>query len=319
MKAACRANGRAAHIHFGAHITLTRSNTDISLYARSTNIETIARTVTGYLGEGRTIVLSGLGCNFSLNAFRLPKQIRSSVVLYDIYDDLLYDTRGMKRLGKWAIDYFWKIACNNHLILDPALSRRYRHAFHLDNASHLQSNRRQLTQIRRMIYAGSIDDRVDFAWMHAVAKTSIPIDIYGWVHCSSQTAAQYLERLCDEEENITYKGPYDNDELGEILLHYDVGLLPYKTDHKMTKHVNPDKLRHYLNAGLEVLASPIPAVMRHVSYVHIANTQANFLHILAAMLSERRQTKWPVDEHSWDTRWSALVGMIEQTRNGRAD
>ena len=45
-----------------------------------------------------------------------------------------------------------------------------------------------------------------------------------------------------------------NDDLPAILGQFRVGLLPYRVGHPMTDHVNPDKLHHYLNAGLEVVA-----------------------------------------------------------------
>jgi hypothetical protein len=58
------------------------------------------------------------------------------------------------------------------IILDPELQTRYVTAYHLDNASHLQLLPLVATiDPRKTVYIGSIDRRVDLAWLAAISQT----------------------------------------------------------------------------------------------------------------------------------------------------
>src|SRR6202012_5707617 len=111
--------------------------------------------------------------------------------------------------------------------------------------------------------------RVDFAWLDALAANDVTIGIFGSIHGTAPEVNAPLNALLKKRVNITFHGPYDNDDLEGLLSEFRVGLLPYRVDHPMTDHVNPDKLYHYLNAGLKVLAAPIPAARRLQRYLHL--------------------------------------------------
>ena len=82
------------------------------------------------------------------------------------------------------------------------------------------------------------------------------------------------------------------DDLPTILGRFRTGLLPYRVGHPMTDHVNPDKLHHYLSAGLEVVASPIPAARRLKRYLHLMTTDGDWATLLSDLPSGR-QNNWP--------------------------
>jgi hypothetical protein len=110
---------------------------------------------------------------------------------------------------------------------------------------------------------------------------------------------------------ISFHGPYGNDDLSAILGQFRVGLLPYRVGHPMTDHVNPDKLHHYLNAGLGVLASPIPAARRLERYLHLVTTGGDWTTVLSDLgTAARRQESWPRETNTWDRRWAELVNLI---------
>jgi hypothetical protein len=83
-------------------------------------------------------------------------------------------------------------------------------------------------------------------------------------------------------------------------------VVPYKTRYRKTKHVNPNKAYHYLNAGLEVIASPIPQIMRLREYVHIADAGDDFACILDELCRSPRACSWPYEDYTWDKRWQEL-------------
>ena len=92
---------------------------------------------------------------------------------------------------------------------------------------------------------------------------------------------QQLDALIERRPNVSFRGPYINDNLPAILGQFRVGLLPYRVGHLMTDHVNPDKLHHYLNAGLEVVAAPIPAARRLERYLHLVTTGGDWTTVLS--------------------------------------
>jgi hypothetical protein len=78
----------------------------------------------------------------------------------------------------------------------------------------------------------------------------------------------------------------------------------------MTDHVNPDKLHHYLNAGLAVVASPIPAARRLGRYIHVMATGGDWAALLSELETSRLQESWPHETNTWDRRWAELVNLV---------
>lgn len=307
MRAAVSAGGRAAHIYFGDRLIFSKANGERSVFARDTHIGTIAHIVRGYLGDSSTVVLTGLGCTWSLLAFRLPSRIPNAIPVYDIYDDLLYDTTGVHRVAKWTLDRLWRRATHRQMILSTMLKSRYPHALHIRNASHAQGSQTQRASgTPLLVYVGSLDKRVDFSWLARLAQHDVRIDIWGRVHESFPDAETSLSELCRQHMNVAFHGAYDNDDLDNILHRYDVGLIPYKIGHVMTDYINPDKMYHYLNAGLEVIATPIPSVMAHAEFVHVTPHGSDLTVALDAVTANPKRQLWPVDDYRWDVRWEEI-------------
>ena len=59
--------------------------------------------------------------------------------------------------------------------------------------------------------------------------------------------------------NVHLLGQKPHDELPAYCKGFDVGMIPYRIDERMT-FVNPLKLREYLSAGLPVVSTPVPEV-----------------------------------------------------------
>jgi hypothetical protein len=164
--------------------------------------------------------------------------------------------------------------------------------------------------VRKMVYIGSIDRRVDFDWLDSLTANDLTVAIFGSVHTvNAAETQQRLDALIERRHNVSFHGPYDNDDLPTILGQFRVGLLPYRVGHPMTDHVNPDKLHHYLNAGLEVLASPIPAARRLKRYVHLT-TAGDWATALSGLQKTRLQESWPRESNSWDQRWAELLNLV---------
>jgi glycosyltransferase involved in cell wall biosynthesis len=95
---------------------------------------------------------------------------------------------------------------------------------------------------------------------------------------------------------------------------FDVAILPFVIN-ELTVASNPLKLREYLAAGLPVVATPLPEVLKLKTLVHMAQTPAEFLNQIEALLSEGRLGPDPavsavMERESWDQKVEELSRII---------
>jgi hypothetical protein len=57
---------------------------------------------------------------------------------------------------------------------------------------------------------------------------------------------------------------------------FDVGLIPFRLN-ELTRAVNPIKLREYMSAGLPVVSTALPEVLRYRDFVSIAENAGDFI------------------------------------------
>ena len=85
---------------------------------------------------------------------------------------------------------------------------------------------------------------------------------------------------------------------------FDVAILPFVVN-ELTLAANPLKLREYLAAGLPVVATPLPEVLKLKPLVRMARTPEEFLDQIEALLSEGKRGPDPavsrlMEPESWD-------------------
>ena len=311
MRAAERAGARAMHVYCWENIVISRGGGEYRIYGHDIPSDIVRSEIELHFGGEPFIALTGLGCNENGVAIQLQETLPGGVFAYDVYDDLLYDSTGLGRVERMLVDCIWRTRCDGQILLNKALADRYPGARHLDNASHMRVVTPAPGARGRMVYIGSIDSRVDFDWLRAVASTGREIDIFGRVHLGSAEVRAQLEAVGREFGNVVYRGEYDNDDLWSILRNYSIGLLPYKVDDVMTKFINPDKMYHYLNSGLEVIAAPLPAVIPYAKYVNLATRDTDWPARLRAAMTHRRAASWSGAQFTWDTRWRELLAIAE--------
>jgi hypothetical protein len=311
MRAAERAGARALHIYCWEQIILARNGSELAMFPTNADEHDVLQLVQENLGDDRLIVLTGLGGHEASLATRLQRVLENAVLVYDVFDDLLFNASGVNRAVRMLQDAIWRCRCTHTIVLDAALKSRYPRAYHIDNASHLQPIAAvEKANPRSLVYIGSIDSRVDFAWLDALSSQGVQLAIYGRIHETAPQAAADLDRLLKRRLNVSFRGGYDNDDLWSILANFRAGVLPYHVDHPMTRHVNPDKLYHYLNAGLEVLAAPIPQALRHAAHIHLVTADGAWREALEAIVSAPRRGEWSAATYSWDQRWAELVQAV---------
>jgi hypothetical protein len=317
MDAAERSGGNALHLSARETLILSWAGAERAEYSTHCNSHGLLQNIGERLQPGPILGLTGLGATrLDEQAVMLATNLHNDLCdvywVYDVYDDFLCSAEGSDRVRRLTADAVWRCRCEHSIILDPELRGRYPTAYHLDNASHVERLASvAVVDASKMVYIGSIDRRVDFQWLDALAANDVSIAIFGSVHdIGASETQQQLDALIRRRHNVTFHGPYGNDDLPAILGQFRVGLLPYRVGHPMTDHVNPDKLHHYLNAGLEVVASPIPAARRLERYLHLMATGGDWPTVLSDLGTARRQESWPRETNTWDRRWAELVNLV---------
>jgi glycosyltransferase involved in cell wall biosynthesis len=95
---------------------------------------------------------------------------------------------------------------------------------------------------------------------------------------------------------------------------FDVAILPFVAN-DLTAAANPLKLREYLAAGLPVVATPLPEILKLKPLVRMARTPEEFLNQVDALLKEGKRgpdhaVSALMERESWDQKVEELSGLI---------
>lgn len=118
--------------------------------------------------------------------------------------------------------------------------------------------------------------------------------------------------------NVTLHGWVEEVDLIRLVREIDVGVIPYRSDSRFNRFVNPNKLHEYTAMGKPVVASPGIDVSSHTSMVRTAQGTAAFIDAVRqahatnspARVQERLQF---AQGNSWDARASLMLEHIHRT------
>ena len=115
--------------------------------------------------------------------------------------------------------------------------------------------------------------------------------------------------------NVHFPGRRPYQELPAWCRKFDVAILPF-VNNELTLAANPLKMREYLAAGLPVVASPLPEVLKYSSMVRTAGTPTEFLQQAEGCLnrgngSQRLMLSRRMDSESWDRKVEEMSEQVE--------
>ena len=164
----------------------------------------------------------------------------------------------------------------------------------------------------RIGFYGTLRDWVDFELLATIARARP-----AW---SIALIGQQLGDLSAIAglPNVHLLGQKRHDELPAYCKGFDVGIIPYRIDERM-QYVNPLKLREYLSAGLPVVSTAVPEVVRYAHLCRIASTPAEFVAAIELSLGEGAPAARTARSAAMKSEtWSARVAEVAHTVDGIA-
>jgi hypothetical protein len=302
------------HVFLGRGAMEARFGERFDQSTRLATIRDAAQYLTTFFAGNRGIVVNGAGNSAPDIVLRLWMKLRHCTWIYDVYDWFLYDASGLKLLQWWLTVHAYRSIASHCCVLSQDLTRSYPRAFHLQNASHLIPSPHTKTFDNKLVVTAYYDRRTDFRLLQSVAQAApdLVIDLYGAIYNNDAATTGAIARLTASCKNVRYRGRFELHDLQDILDNYMIGLVPYRAADVMTRFVNPDKLFHYLCAGLEVLTTPVPAARYFVPYVHVVDDTSAVLSAIhrVTALGERQNPGNLHETYNWYRRARELLDAI---------
>lgn len=161
----------------------------------------------------------------------------------------------------------------------------------------------------RMVYAGTLDERIDVASVHALAAAYPE----GSVVMIGREGDLGPVPSLGAPANVHLRPPIPREELTALVAAADLGLVPHVRS-EQTKAMSPLKLFEYLGAGIPVAATDLPGIATACpARVMLARDSEDFAAAAVAALklgrwdeAERRDF---IVDNSWSQRFEALLDL----------
>jgi hypothetical protein len=240
----------------------------------------------------------------------------AGVWCFDLHDDLRYHNTGLKRITEDLIVRL--IAALSHEIVHaaPTLRELFPRSSHLGNASHLRPVCHDAARSEAVLVVASFDERLNVPFLEAVIRHNpdLSFHLHGWVRYEDEATQAALESLVRACPNATYHGPYSMADLPSILAGYKVTLAPYRTGTPLTHYIDPLRFYHCLNAGVEVVSTPIPQAERMSRWIHVVTDVDTCSVTLRAILQDGLEKQSDYTPITWGQKAAQLLKILQGSR-----
>ncbi len=256
------------------------------------------------------------GCTF-LRLLTLHAFLPTGTWCMDIYDNLLFDYRGLKRFKRWLSVTCLSFISPIHLICSRELLRLFPKAEFLAKAAHTRHSDRDHANWKDLVVLASVDRRFDFDFVKKIAAEAPDraIYIHGRIVNNDAAVRRKMEDLCSEKSNVIYRGEYQFEDIDAILAPYAVGFAPYVTRSELTDYIDPDKYYFFLSSGMEVISTDIPQARHMSEHIHIAVAPSDLTRIMSSLqhdASFRKNVRRTTDAYSWTSRVREFVAIVDR-------
>lgn len=135
-------------------------------------------------------------------------------------------------------------------------------------------------------YIGSLEDRVDWALMDALAR-EFPDASFVVVGRRRPPGDEPWQADCERflaRPNVHCAGWRTQEQLPAYLRAFDVNLIPYKIDHAFNRVCNPTKIMDAMAASRPMVSTAIPECLLHRGRFHVAASQGEFIAAVGSIL-----------------------------------
>jgi glycosyltransferase involved in cell wall biosynthesis len=171
----------------------------------------------------------------------------------------------------------------------------------------------------RVGFFGVIDERMD---LDLVAYAAERLRDVAFVMLGP--VAKIDPRGLPRGDNLHWLGPKRYAELPDYLAHWDAGWMPFALN-AATRFISPTKTPEFLAAGLPVVSTAVPDVIRGYAgqgLVAIADRSSVVVRLREALSPPGAAWRARVDRHlaaqSWDRTWAAMEGHLLRARQAVA-
>jgi glycosyltransferase involved in cell wall biosynthesis len=162
-------------------------------------------------------------------------------------------------------------------------------------------------------YVGSVDDRLDYDLLQAVAIAFPKLALVFVGRIMSKDAAKKLGTLA----NVHLLGPRPAAQLGNYLSAFKVGLIPFvKND--LTAGIYPLKINEYLALGVPVISTNFASLSDFEEQTAIAKNTSEFINRLGLILKTKNTTeainarKAFAAQNSWSGRAAKIRELLQE-------
>jgi hypothetical protein len=240
----------------------------------------------------------------------------AGVWCFDLHDDLRYHNTGLKWITEDLIVRL--IASVSHEIVHaaPTLRELFPRSRHLGNASHLRPVSHDAARSDAVLVVASFDERLDVPFLEAVIRRNpnLSFHLHGWVRSNDDATRAALDSLIRTCPNANYHGPYSMADLPRILAGYKVTLAPYRTGTTLTHFIDPLRFYHCLNAGVEVVSTPIPQARDMSRWINVVTSVDTCSETLQAILQDRLGKQEHYTPITWGQKATRLLEILRDSR-----
>ncbi len=310
---ALRERGHAAwHVHIGRTTRVTGADGPPADFTGPSGFPALIRFLRARArGADLPVFIDSTGPYVPARSLALRASLGSGLWCYDIFDNMIYDYRGLMRLRTQAAIRLLSGLSPVQLTLSAETLRLFPRAVHLDNAAHIGRIERQGANCRDLLLLSSIDARFDMDFVRRLAALAPTrkLVLYGRAE-----SARDLDRLCRDRPNLDYRGEFRYGDIPAILAPFGVALTPYAVN-ALTEYINPDKYYYFLNSGMEVISTDIPQARRMPDRIHIAKSPEDVLAIADRLEHDPGQRKNAAGPRlGWGQRAGELLHVIARLR-----
>ncbi len=117
-------------------------------------------------------------------------------------------------------------------------------------------------------------------------------------------------------QNVFLLGWQEYETLPNILKGINVAIMPYKMNRFM-QSVNPNKMYQFMAAGVPIVSTPIPEVLRFSDVISIARDATDFARQIESCLDQQNSSRRErmislASKESWDERVKMVLNLIKE-------